>query len=65
MLGYQGLHVAILLIMGSYLIARSIGGRLHAQAHATFDTTMLMWHYTSVQGAVLLGVVNFLPVWMR
>ncbi len=65
MLGYQGLHVAILLLMGTYLIVRSISGRLRAAAHATFDTTMLMWHYTSVQGAVLLGVVSFLPVWMR
>jgi len=65
MLSYQGLHVALLLIMGTYLIVRSASGRLRADAHATLDTTTLMWHYTTVQGLVVLGIVNFLPGWMN
>ena len=50
LLAYQGLHVAVLLLMGGYLLARSWRGRLQPQARATLDNTLLMWHCASVQG---------------
>jgi cytochrome c oxidase subunit I+III len=57
----QGLFVATLLVMGPYTIARSVCGLLDAQRRATFDNTMLMWHYTVGQGLVGLALVHLSP----
>lgn len=61
LLGYQGFHVAVLLLMGAYVIARSASGRLRPDARATLDNTGLLWHYVSAQGMVAMLVVNALP----
>jgi cytochrome c oxidase subunit I+III len=60
LLGWQGLHLLVLLLMGAYLLARSFSGLLHRGA-GTPEVTALLWHYTTVQGLLLSVVVNLLP----
>jgi len=50
MLAWQGLHVGVVLLMGGYVLARSLRGRLRMDARAALDNTALMWHYVTVQG---------------
>jgi cytochrome c oxidase subunit I+III len=64
LLGYQGFHVAIVLLMGGYLLARSWSGRLQPQARATLDNTVPMWHCVSAQGLIGLLLVQSLPRWL-
>ena len=54
----------VLLLMGGYVLARSLAGRLRPDARATLDNTALMWHYVSVQGIAGMVLVRFLPSWM-
>jgi cytochrome c oxidase subunit I+III len=65
MLGYQGLHAALLLIVAIYLIARSWSGHLTPVSRATMDNSALIWHYTSLQGVVSALAVNLMPLLMR
>jgi cytochrome c oxidase subunit I+III len=60
-LAYQGLHVAVLLIMGCYTLARWAFGRLDPVRRATFDNTMLFWYYTVGQGLAGLAVIHLFP----
>ncbi len=62
LLGWQGLHAAILFVMGLYVVARSAAGRLRADARATLDNTALMWHYVTAQGVLAILLVRMLPV---
>jgi cytochrome c oxidase subunit I+III len=64
LLAWQGLHAAVLLLMGGYLIVRSLAGALRPDARATLDNTALMWHYVTLQGWVGMGLVRWLPQWM-
>jgi len=64
LLGWQGLHAAILLVMGLYLAARSAVGLLRTDARATLDNTALMWHYVTAQGMLGMGLVRMLPQWL-
>jgi cytochrome c oxidase subunit I+III len=64
MLAFQGLHVLLLLVMGGYVIARAACGLLRERASASLDSAALMWHYTTLQGLALAGLVNLLPAWM-
>jgi len=57
----QGFFVATVAMMGLYTFARSICGLLNAERRATFDNTMLLWHYTVVQGLMGLAVVHLSP----
>ena len=57
LLAWQGLHAAVLVLMGGYVIARSWRGKLLPRARATMDNSALFWHYVTAQGlaiAVLL-----------
>ena len=58
LLGWQGLHVGVLLLMGGYVLARSWSGRLSLRARATLDNTALLWHYVTVQGLAVAGLVQ-------
>jgi cytochrome c oxidase subunit I+III len=60
----QGLFVATLVIMAAYSLVRSWRGLLGATRRVTFDTTWLLWHYTTAQAAVGLGVLHVLPRWL-
>jgi cytochrome c oxidase subunit I+III len=51
----QGLLVATLVLMALYTLARSLCGLLGKERRATFDNTMLLWHYAAGQG--LIGLV--------
>jgi cytochrome c oxidase subunit I+III len=62
LLGWQGLHVAILFAMGLYVVVRSATGRLRPDARATLDNTALMWHYVTAQGVLAILLVRLLPV---
>ncbi|MEJ7667985.1 MAG: cytochrome c oxidase subunit I [Casimicrobiaceae bacterium] len=57
----QGQFVAVLVIMGLYTVARSLRGLLDGRRRATFDNTMLLWHYTVAQGLVTLAVLHGFP----
>ena len=61
LLGYQGFHVAVLLLMGSYVLARSWSGRLQPAARATIDNTLLMWHCVTAQGLLAALAVQLAP----
>lgn len=65
MLGWQGLHAVILLVMGGYLLARSFAGLLRPDARATLDNTAFFWGYTAVQGMAIVALVRLLPGWME
>jgi cytochrome c oxidase subunit I+III len=57
----QGFFVAVVATMAIYTVARSCSGRLDARRRATFDNTMLMWHYTVAQGLVGLALLHIYP----
>jgi cytochrome c oxidase subunit I+III len=64
LLAWQGLHVGVVLLMGGYVLARSLRGRLRVDARATLDNSALMWHYVTAQGLAALWLVRLLPQWM-
>ncbi|HZN46716.1 MAG TPA: cbb3-type cytochrome c oxidase subunit I [Ramlibacter sp.] len=64
LLGWQGLHAFVLLLMGGYVVARSFAGALRPDARATLDNTALLWHYTTAQGLAGMALVRLLPQWM-
>jgi cytochrome c oxidase subunit I+III len=57
----QAFFVATTTVMGLYTIARWLAGKLDPERRATFDNTMLFWHYTTAQGLVGLLVVHGFP----
>jgi cytochrome c oxidase subunit I+III len=61
LLGYQGFHVAVVLLMGGYVLARSWSGRLQPAARATLDNTLLMWHCVTAQGLLAALAVQLAP----
>jgi cytochrome c oxidase subunit I+III len=60
-LGYQGLHMAALLVMACFVLARSLSGLLDALRCASFDNTRLLWYYTVGQGLVALATIHLFP----
>jgi cytochrome c oxidase subunit I+III len=60
-LAYQGLHVAVLLVMACYLLARSVCGLLDAVRRASLDNVRLLWYYTVGQGLVALATIHLFP----
>ena len=61
LVAYQGFHLAVLAVMGAYLLARILAGRLAADARATLDNTGLMWVNATLQAVATLAVVQWLP----
>jgi cytochrome c oxidase subunit I+III len=57
----QGFFVATIAAMGLYTVARWIAGRLDVVRRATFDNTMLLWHYTAAQGLIGLALTYGFP----
>jgi cytochrome c oxidase subunit I+III len=51
-----------LMVMGSYVLARSWSRRLAPEARATLDNTALLWHYVTVQGIAGAALVQWLPL---
>jgi cytochrome c oxidase subunit I+III len=58
---WQGMHVAIALLMAGYTLARSLAGMLDVERRKTMDVTRLFWTYTAGQGAVGLALLHLFP----
>ena len=61
LLAYQGFHLAVLLLMGGYVLARSWSGRLRPDARSTIDNTLLMWLCVAAQGLIGSIAVQWMP----
>jgi cytochrome c oxidase subunit I+III len=57
----QVFYVAVLVLMGLYVVARSLAGKLGAVRRATFDNTAILWHYATGQALVGIGLVHVFP----
>ena len=64
LLAWQGFHVAVLMVMAGYLIARRCGGLLTQARRATLDNVSLFWQYSLLQGVLALVLVQWLPRWL-
>jgi cytochrome c oxidase subunit I+III len=51
---WQALHVAVVVLMGIFVLARLSKGLVSSRRRATFDHVRLMAHYTAAQGLVIL-----------
>jgi cytochrome c oxidase subunit I+III len=60
-LGLQAVYGVTLVIMALYTLARSFTGKLDGIRRATYDNTMLLWHFAVAQGLVGLAVVHGFP----
>ena len=60
-LAFQLFFVTVALVMALYTLARSFAGRLDRVRRATFDNTMLFWHYTAGQGLAGLVLLHLFP----
>jgi cytochrome c oxidase subunit I+III len=58
LLGWQGLHVVLVVLMGAYCLARRGVGWLSRTHRVTFDNTRLLWLYTSAQGIATFSVIH-------
>jgi cytochrome c oxidase subunit I+III len=56
LLCWQGLNVALTVVMAIYALARMAVGKIDAARRATFDSTWLVWLYTSAQGLLMLPI---------
>ncbi len=65
LLGLQGVHAAALAIIGAWLLARAAARLLRPHARASIDCSALLWHWTALQGLLLMGVVLALPRWLN
>jgi cytochrome c oxidase subunit I+III len=61
LLGYQAFHIAVLLLMGGYVLVRSWTGRLQPAARAPIDNTAPMWHCVTAQGILGALTVQLVP----
>jgi cytochrome c oxidase subunit I+III len=61
---YQGLHIAVLAVVGPYLALRAWRGHLGPRSRATLDNIGLLWHYTTLQGIAVVAVVRLMPLLM-
>jgi len=62
LLGYQGFHLAVLVLMACFLFARTHSAHLQPGARATLDNTALLWHTATLQalfGAVAIRLTAF------
>lgn len=57
----QSQFIGAVTIMGGFTIARALSGKLDGVRRATFDNTMLLWHYATAQALVGLLVVHGFP----
>jgi cytochrome c oxidase subunit I+III len=60
-IGVQAVTAATMLVMTAYRLARAWCGLLSGTRRVTFDTTLLLWHYTVAQGVSGRAIVHGLP----
>ena len=56
LLCWQGVNVVLTVVMVAYTMARLAAGKLDTVRRATFDSTWLVWLYTSAQGLAMLAI---------
>ena len=61
LVAWQGFHVAVMVLMIGFTLARTICGLVHAERRVTFDNIALMGWYTAAQGVLALSVVHLFP----
>lgn len=61
LVAWQGFHVAVMLLMIGYTLARVPFGLIHAERRVTFDNTALMGWYTAAQGVTALALLHLFP----
>ena len=61
MLGWQGLTIAIVILMAPYLAARTSAGLVTRPRNTTFDVITLFMLYAAAQGALGALVTRFVP----
>ena len=62
--GLHGLHVAIAVLMGAWLVLRAVLGHFSRDRHLAIRVVSLYWHFVDVVWIAILGVLYFLPhVW--
>ena len=61
MLALQAQLVAVVMLMGAYLAARTARGLVTKPANTTFDVVTLFLLYTTSQGAVTAGLLRLFP----
>ena len=64
LLSWQGFHMCVLGVMTAYLLARHGSGLLSPAQRNTLDNIALFWLYTLLQGALVIGVIQWLPGWL-
>ena len=64
LLGWQGLHAVLIAFLGVFVIARARAGLVLPRCHAGLQCAALLWHYTTLQGAVLAVGLPLLPRWL-
>jgi cytochrome c oxidase subunit I+III len=57
----QAFYLAVIVFMAIYTIARAHARLINRERRATFDNTMLLWHYTVSQGLLGLALVHGFP----
>ena len=62
LLSWQGFHVLVLWLMGAYVVARRVSGKLLPDARASLDNTVVLWHYVTLQGLAGMGVIYLMPL---
>ncbi|MES3014163.1 MAG: cbb3-type cytochrome c oxidase subunit I, partial [Pseudomonadota bacterium] len=62
LLAWQGFHVAVVIAMGAYLIARRWCGHLTPGRNTTLENVALFWQYSLAQGVLALALVQWLPL---
>ena len=62
LLGWQGFHVAVLVLMALFVCARQAAGKLLPNARASIDNTAVLWHYVTLQGLVGMAVIYVMPL---
>jgi cytochrome c oxidase subunit I+III len=53
---WQALHAVVVVLMGSFVLARTWRGLVDPHRRATFDHARLFAHYTVAQGLLILLV---------
>ena len=61
LLGWQGFHALVLLVMAGFLAARWWSDPAHRPAAAVRDNVALFWQYSAAQGVVAVLLVQALP----
>ena len=64
LIGLQLVHAVALALIGAYLMARAGARLLRPHARSSIDCCALLWHWTTLQGVLLMVVVQRLPGWI-